>query len=252
MTPDSGYTKAFNFNAIASRYDQHRKPGGVFFETLAALATSVDATNILEIGSGTGNSTTAFLEAYPSNLTCIEYSQEMLRHAQAKSLPISLLNGDACALPFEDDTFDFIFAVLVIHHIDDLPSLVRECHRVLKKGRLAFVTASHTFIGNHPMNAYFPSFAEIDKRRFTPIKEVIQELKDAGFNGVGAEYRTRDAEAIDQTFVDKVRDKYISTYELVPEAEFAEGMASLQRDIDAHGQLDERMEWESVVVWADK
>jgi SAM-dependent methyltransferase len=43
-------------------------------------------------------------------------------------------NGDACRLPFADDTFDHIIASEVLEHVPDDAAALAELHRVLKPG----------------------------------------------------------------------------------------------------------------------
>jgi len=45
-----------------------------------------------------------------------------------------LVVGDSENLPFQPDTFDFVFAAAVLHHTSDLPLLLRNVYQVLKPG----------------------------------------------------------------------------------------------------------------------
>lgn len=44
------------------------------------------------------------------------------------------VQGDACALPFGESTFDAVFARHMLYHVADLPTALREAHRVTKPG----------------------------------------------------------------------------------------------------------------------
>ena len=240
------------YDQIARDYDRHRRPGGPFLPVLVRLADQCAARHVVEIGPGTGNNTAAFLREHPCELTGVDVSLGMLRQARAKQLSARLVNGDGCALPLAPRCCNFAFAVLVLQHIDDLAALCRECHRILDSGLVAFVTASHEFIDRHPMNAYFPSFAAVDKARFPSIDKIHAALKDAGFHGLGVEH-TKDApRPIDAHYVQRVAGQFISTYALLPPEEFEEGVARLQREIAARGRLEKMMEWEAAVVWGRK
>jgi ubiquinone/menaquinone biosynthesis C-methylase UbiE len=59
--------------------------------------------------------------------------------------------GDACALPFEDNTFDLAVAFDVLEHIEDDVKAVAELNRVLKTGgRFIFsVPANQSLFSSH-------------------------------------------------------------------------------------------------------
>ncbi len=242
--------KSFDYDAVAPRYDAHRKTRGPFVDALVHLAREARAQRVLEIGCGTGNSTAAFLNQHPCALTGIDLSRGMLREAQRKNLAARFVQSDAHALPFRDAAFDYAFAVLVIHHLDDLERFFGECRRVLGDGILAIVTASHDFIERHPMAAYFPSFAAIDKARFPDIPMIVEGMHSAGFTAAGTIETKSPPQPIDRVYTEKVAAKFISTYDLIPDDEFAAGLDRLRRDVEKQGQLDTPLEWESTIVWA--
>jgi ubiquinone/menaquinone biosynthesis C-methylase UbiE len=54
--------------------------------------------------------------------------------------------GDASALSFPGETFDFAYALNVLHHIRDYPAAIREVCRVLKpRGRFFLQDLSRRF-----------------------------------------------------------------------------------------------------------
>lgn len=46
---------------------------------------------------------------------------------------------DATQLPFEDDSFDLVYAVDVVHHVDNLSEMFSEIERVLRPGGIFFI-----------------------------------------------------------------------------------------------------------------
>ena len=242
-----------DYDDLAARYDRHRRGGGPFLPTLARLAESASARVVLELGAGTGNNTHAFLHTRPCRMIALDASRGMLAQAAKKNMPVSWLRANADCIPLADDSVHFIFAVCVLHHIRELLTLFRECRRVLTPGGIAaFVTSPHDFIQRHPMNRYFPSFAAIDKARFQDLPEVLDALRTAGFNETAVERDIGEPHPIDQAYADKVAGHFISTYDLIPHAEFEQGMARFQADITAHGKLEIPIAWECATVWGRK
>lgn len=240
---DRGY-----FSRIAQSYDEHRTPGGPHDEVLERLAAQGNAERVLEIGSGTGNSTVAFVKRFPCVPVGLDLSCEMLRQAKGKEVCALWVNGNAEEIPLAGSSIDFIYSVLVFHHIESPQGCLEDCYRVLEKGRCAVVTAPEQFIRSHIMNRYFPSFSLIDLARF-PSEDLIEGLmRGAGFVDTEITYCAKAPEPIDESYVQKIEGRFVSTYALLSDEEFETGLAELRKDIAATGQLEEPMIWQSVVV----
>ena len=61
-------------------------------------------------------------------------------HSWATNPRLTLVQGDAMALPFEDDSFDHVVCSEVLEHLADDLKAVRELYRVLKPGGTLVVT----------------------------------------------------------------------------------------------------------------
>jgi SAM-dependent methyltransferase len=218
-------------------------------DRLADLANTSGARDVIEIGPGTGNATGAFLAAHPCRLTAVDQSAGMIAKARAKGLGASFVQGDVQALPLPSDSADMVFGCYVLQHLTDLKMFLGECRRVLRGGVAAFVTASHAFIRSHPMQTYFPSFVPIDTARFPDIPVVHAAMRESGFAKVHAEVVGAQPVPIDAAYAEKIASKFISTYDLIPPDEYAEGLARLEADVAAQGQLAEPFMWEATVVW---
>ena len=241
-----------DYDTLSHTYDDYRAGGGPYLRKLVELASEHRAAHVLEIGAGTGNNTQAFLAAHPCRLVGLDRSKGMLDRARGKGIAADWVQGDATQLPIGDGCVQFVFGVYVLHHLPDLDALFGECARVMRSGAAAFVTASWDFIDRHPMNAYFPSFARIDKARVQPIGVVEESLRNAGFAHVGVEHFVDVPRPIDANYVERIANKFISTYDLLPPEEFTQGLERLQADVVRKGRLDAPMQWESVVVWGEQ
>jgi ubiquinone/menaquinone biosynthesis C-methylase UbiE len=125
------------WDASASHYDRQmdfveRLLGSGDREWLGDRATG----RVLEVAIGTGRSLPFYTAA--STLTGVDLSPEMLavarRRAEARLLPVDLLEGDAAALPVEDASFDTVVCALSLCTIPDPAAAVAEMERALVPG----------------------------------------------------------------------------------------------------------------------
>lgn len=236
------------FNRIAHSYDRHRTAGGPHDAVLHALWVEAQSTRVLEIGSGTGNSTIAFGRLNPCSTVGLDVSSAMIREAAGKNIDAQWVNGDAQSLPLRNGSFDFVYSVLAFHLIPDSAKCIRECYRVLRSGAMAIVTSPEEFIRTHVLDRYFPSFSRIDLARFQSEHLLESQMKAVGFTRTNLTYCATPPKPIDAAYVEKIENRFISTFALIPDDEFSAGLKHLKRDIAETGQLDEPMIWRSVVV----
>ncbi|HII40322.1 MAG TPA: hypothetical protein HA326_03795 [Thermoplasmata archaeon] len=77
----------------------------------------------------------------------------------------------------------------------------------------------------------FPSLLAIDRARFPTIDGIVTNLRKAGFTTVSADVRPfRRTVPADQE-IERVRRKYISTFDLLPPGEFERGLAFLEEEL---------------------
>jgi ubiquinone/menaquinone biosynthesis C-methylase UbiE len=108
-------------------------------ELLAQLELD-SATALLEVGAGAGAAAKVASELLPEGARHVvtDLSPEMVRRARAK-LPerAEVREADACALDFEDASFDRLLCNLNLMLVPDSEAALREAARVLKPGGLA-------------------------------------------------------------------------------------------------------------------
>ncbi|HWC04501.1 MAG TPA: methyltransferase domain-containing protein [Methylomirabilota bacterium] len=103
------------------------------------LLSLADGDQVLDVGCGTGEDvrTIAGRGAVVSVIG-IDASEEKVREARALTLglprPVDFRVADACALPFEDETFDACRADRVFHHLVDPSRALAEMARVTRPG----------------------------------------------------------------------------------------------------------------------
>jgi ubiquinone/menaquinone biosynthesis C-methylase UbiE len=173
----------------------------------------------------------------------------MLKVARDKSLEVTCADIDNRQLPFRDGSFDTIIGAYVIHQIKNLAFMLSECYRVLHRGVLILLTSSHKQIENqHPIiKKFFPSYVDIDKGRFPDIPQIDYLLKSLGFKDIQHEEVTVENIPIDYEYLQKVKSKYVSTYHLMPQSEFDNGIRQLEAFITNLNQPEFR-DWHGTIV----
>ena len=142
------------------------------------------------------------------------------------------------ALPFKEGWFERAVAVLAIHVLDR-PRAFAELGRVLSDdGRLAIGTFDHAQFDGYYLNPFFPSLAEIDRARF-PTREALEdELRAVGFEPRVIPLHQRVVRSRDWV-LERIRGRFISTLQLVDEAEFAEGLGRAERELPAEVEAEQ-------------
>jgi SAM-dependent methyltransferase len=115
--------------------------------------------NVLDVGSGVGHwgRLIATLVAPGAAITGVEQEAEWVAQA-TRSAPderFRYVQGDAAALPFDDDTFDLVTCQTVLIHLADPQAAIREFARVAKPGGQVIVAepnnrASFVVGSSHP------------------------------------------------------------------------------------------------------
>ena len=113
------------YDKIGATYDATRRAEPAILDLLAALLDLTNGADVLDIGCGTGNYTTALGERGYEMLG-LDHSGLMLRTARAKAPGLPLIGADAANLPFANRSFDGAICTLAIHHFDDLEASFAE------------------------------------------------------------------------------------------------------------------------------
>ena len=96
-----------------------------------------DDDRVLDVGCGTGSLTFTLPEiANVASVTGIDLTEPYVEFARARNADprISFRQADARALPFEDNSFDRAFSMLVLQFIPDAAFAVAEKRRVVRPG----------------------------------------------------------------------------------------------------------------------
>jgi len=132
--PDSAFHQMKHvFNPVRVGYAKKKLFGDLKIDPLGKRA--------LEVGCG-GGILCEEIARMGFDATGIDPSEPSVRiandHARASGLKIRYVEGRGESLPFPDDSYDVVFCCDVLEHVRDLPSVISEISRVLKKGGVFF------------------------------------------------------------------------------------------------------------------
>jgi ubiquinone/menaquinone biosynthesis C-methylase UbiE len=134
---------ASSFDDQAAAYDRwYATPLGQLVDrvekaAIFALLPDLYGRRVLEVGCGTGNISLE-LARRGARVVGLDVSGPMLAAAQHQArqqeVPLAWVRGGAAALPFLQQSFDGVIAILALDFISDRPGVVREMVRVLRPG----------------------------------------------------------------------------------------------------------------------
>jgi len=144
----------------------------------------------LDIGTGTGNLAGKLLER-GAVMTAIDQSREMLRACRTKYPEMHVKLGNFLALPFADQSFDFLVSSFAFHHLSPDQQLLalQEMKRVLtSRGRicltdLMFVDATHRkeYIHAAETSGHMEQLRAVRERHFPLLDELCGWLEGLGY-----------------------------------------------------------------------
>jgi SAM-dependent methyltransferase len=116
-------------------YDAVQRAAGrkELWQKLTPVLTELPTGSLLDVGAGTG----AWREVIPAAISYTALDTDELKLARLRSnYPgVDTVRGDATAIPFPDNAFDYTFCTLLSHHLDDrqLSHLFAELARVASR-----------------------------------------------------------------------------------------------------------------------
>lgn len=148
------------YDAIGRSYSKQRRADPRLAARLDALVGG-DST-VLNVGAGTGS-----YEPVRSGVVAVEPSAVMLSQRPPSAAPA--VRAVAEALPFQDQAFDVVLAILTVHHWNDQRRGLEECARVARD-RVVILTWDPRTEGFWLVRDYFPQILAIDRRIFPSIE----------------------------------------------------------------------------------
>jgi ubiquinone/menaquinone biosynthesis C-methylase UbiE len=237
-----------DYNADAEKYAVNRKVNQGVLRGLLEGAEITEEQRVLEVGCGTGNYISAIQEIAGCDAWGIDPSEGMLSNAMARGVPVTFGPGSGESIPFEDESFDLVFSVDVIHHVQDRAAYYREGMRVLRPGgKICTVTDSEEIIrAREPLSNYFPETIAVELKRYPPVSRLRQLMTAAGFVEIDEQVVRLEREI---TNIQGYKDKSYSSLHLISEEAFQQGIRRLEEDLQ-NGPIHGVSLY--VLIWGEK
>jgi ubiquinone/menaquinone biosynthesis C-methylase UbiE len=240
------------YDRIGATYDATRAADPDLSRHLIQLLAVKQKSRVLDLGCGTGNYTLALAKA-GCRVTGLDRSPLMIGQARRKTRDLTLVCGDAAALPFSDRRFDGAICTLAIHHFVDLEAPFAEARRVIDGGRLVIFTALPEQMRHYWLAEYFPRMIEASAAQMPEWPLIELALRRAGFRTwrqvpYWMAERPKDlflycGKHQPALYLDPRIRANISSFAAIAEPEeVADGLLRLRQDIEtgAIGQIRER------------
>lgn len=160
--------------------------GTLILEGILKTLENVDG-SVLDVGCGGGQFSRA-VKYYSPKLQVygVDVGRDAVDFAKKNSEGITFELGRAEQLPFKDETFDAVFSIEVLEHVNNFERSVKEMHRVLKEGGKLYLSVNCE--GSKWTLPGLLSLLNIDYTSETighinklSYKKVTDELKNSGF-----------------------------------------------------------------------
>lgn len=168
--------------SVRSRHTYLRR-----LDTIDELSGGIKGKKVLDIGCGYGFRTIGIAKRGASFVIGIDTDGERIREGKLFAKKYELDNvqyhvRDATHTEYKDESFDIVIADEMIHHVDDLPALMKEIHRILRRAGIV-VISDHNRLSLPSEILRTIHFGKEKQKVFT-AKEIEHLLKNANFSSV--------------------------------------------------------------------
>jgi len=226
---------------------------------IAGDTTLAPGTRLLEVGCGVGAVLAVLGQEFPGvSLHGVDIEPAQLdfahAHLERAGVEATLLQADARALPFDDESFDHVWMMWFLEHVADPPEVLHEARRVLVPGgaitaiEVDYATA-HAEPSTHALEALFRAMVQgMAAAGWSDAGTRLPGwLRDAGFRELDEGERTfewHDEELADEArYAADVIESAVPSLAQLPgaaEGELHAGLADLR---SLPGRIDARLGW---------
>ncbi len=159
-------------------------------EVFADFAEVTNFSSVLDVGCGPGSLTGVLADRLGvGSVSACDPSSPFVQECASRHPDVEVVQGQAEAIPFEDDTFEGVLAQLVLHFVSDSALAARECRRVLRPGGTVAACMWESPDGMQMLRHFWDAAQTLDPRigeaarsvRFGRPGEIAELMDDAGF-----------------------------------------------------------------------
>jgi SAM-dependent methyltransferase len=200
-------------------------------------AGEAGASPVLDLGAGTGQFAAAIAGWFGVEVVAVEPSAGMRAQAvRAHPHPcVAWVAGLAERLPLRDASCALAWASTVVHHLDDLDAAAAELGRVLRAGGTVLVRQTFPGRMDQVYTRFFPGVGA-----FLAAGGGLPSVERVSAAFAGAGFRVETLQRVAQVsapslaaYRDKVRRRADTGLRLLPDDQFAAGLAALDRAVEA-------------------
>lgn len=180
----TGLKEVYVTQAHSQEHGDHWAGPPEMVETIAALAGTKPGDHVLDVGAGVGGPARRLAALVGCRVTAIDLLEPVVRVARARSSGrrerLDFLSASAQALPFRAGSFDQVWCLGVVAHVEETHRLASEIARVLRPGGSACFTEAF-FEGERP-----PRFEASAPRPWHPLasRALAAALRASGLEDV--------------------------------------------------------------------
>ncbi|MEK4932093.1 MULTISPECIES: class I SAM-dependent methyltransferase [Bacillus] len=180
---------SINFHDANNKYTYANRNAHISWQETINNIVDVQNKQVIDIGCGGGIYTKELALMGAKNVVGLDFSKEILQAAKenCNAFPnISFIHGDAHNIPYPNESFDLVISRAVIHHLQDVPTFIREASRILKQDGTLILqdrTIEDCTIPGSPEHirgyffSVFPKLIEIESKRRPKTTTIQQELQ---------------------------------------------------------------------------